>query len=801
MSRTAAVESQYKSYKKLGVNVHKFGGSSLRTSDQIQKVAGFIQKKSRAGDLIVVSANGNVTDFLFKFSLGEADALSDIKDYLCDLAGKLLDESDSFKKSLQKDLNLIQKGWQDNNLTYHHLLAFGELWSVKLLDNYAKEQSVELESLSPELFLRFEDNTLVEKFDGDYFHDFFRRLYANHSGQRYLVPGFIAQDKDGHLITLGRNGSDYTATVIGNLVNAKTVTLWTDVDGIYTADPNIIPEATRLKELSFCEAQALSELGANVLHQKTVNPLLASDIQAFIKSSDLASVTGTLTEGTRVSRDIDPNATVKTITIKNKLKEVLISDISEIEAKNIEKQLLNKQIATYANRYDKSLNRYSLYVESHDLFNCTSVINALQHYSITSDYSSALVSIVGQNIRQDRKLISNFLERIEKFDIELIYYPSNHHSICVIIDDEASKPLLSDLHSYFFSQENSIPLVVLGYGNIGKQFIKIFKSKKEAIEKEIGRKVTLKAIANSRSYAFSQTCLTENNSDPFDQISSNGNGELYEELKAYKGKELIVLDLTASSEVSERYLDFAENQWHIISANKIAPSNKDFADKVKSKLRLSKRHWLTNTTAGAGLPIQSAIKLIKESGDEITEISGIFSGSLSWLFGQFDGTSNFMDLLEVAKSNAFTEPDPREDLSGNDVIRKIRILAGEADFTEAEEDFEPAIPNEFLEGTEEDFWAKAEPINEYVDSLYQEASSNNGVLRYIATINAKKVELKLVSVTKDHAFANLNPCDNIFSIKSHWYSENPLIIQGPGAGREVTAAGVLNDLFELLRRL
>lgn len=794
MSNQTVLTPGYRSYKSLGLSVHKFGGSSLQTKEQLIKLANFINYQTNSGDLIVVSANGKVTDWLVNFQQGQKGALNKINNYLCDLADALLGQASEFKHNLKKDLNVIEKGYPEFNICQHRLLSYGELWSVRLLETYCIENNISLQALSPELFLRIEETDGVDVFSDSYSNQFFMRLFSNHQNQRYLIPGFIAQDIQGNLITLGRNGSDYSATAISKLINAKTVTIWTDVDGIYTADPNIVHNAVRLDELSFCEAQALSELGANVLHQKTVTPLLGSDIKAYIKSSNLE---GSI--GTRVSKDISQEQEVKTITIKNELKRLVINDISEISAKNIQKQLLIKQIATYANSYDKSLCRLTLYVAIDDVFSCTSIIKSFDHQVLVADGCSALISLVGQNIRQNTKLIGKFLSQLDRYAIQHIHYPGNYHTLCVFVDDSIANTILRDLHNSFFSKEESVPLVVLGYGNIGKQFVSILKQRKASIESALNKKLSLKAIANSQSYILSDSCLMDHE-DISLNLKNNSNGELFQALDSYRHKEIVIIDLTASNEVSKKYLEFASNGWHIISANKIAASDSKYAKEIKDEVNKNHRLWLTNTTAGAGLPVQTAIQKIQESGDEVAEISGIFSGSLSWLFGQYDGSQDFSKLLRVAKDNAFTEPDPREDLSGNDVIRKMKILASEVGFDNFIEDFSPALSTEFFKGDQEQFWKNSENINTYVSNLYKQASEKDCVLRYVATLNKRKLKLSLEFIEKDHPFANLNPCDNIFSIKSKWYSDNPLIIQGPGAGREVTAAGVLNDLCDLLRK-
>ena len=341
-----------------------------------------------------------------------------------------------------------------------------------------------------------------------------------------------------------------------------------------------------------------------------------------------------------------------------------------------------------------------------------------------------------------------------------------------------------------------IPLVVLGYGNIGKQFIKILKQHKKQLVKKMNQPFALIAVANSTTFHISQTCLLN---QELRLTQSNQHGQLINALDVYKGKPLVFIDLTASEWVANQYLKLAQNGWHLISANKIAAADKGWAQSVEKAIKLNQRRWLKNTTVGAGLPVQDSIRKLQTSGDQIRSISGVFSGSLSWLFGQYDGKTSFMDWVKQAQNKAYTEPDPREDLSGQDVYRKALILAGELGVEPQQIHFEPVIPAEYLKGTIDEFWQNKSTINCYIENLWQSAYQQNQRLRYLATVSAAELRVELVAVDQDHAAAGLKPGDNIFIIESGWYSDNPLVIQGPGAGREVTAAGVLTDLIEVLQ--
>ncbi len=237
----------------------------------------------------------------------------------------------------------------------------------------------------------------------------------------------------------------------------------------------------------------------------------------------------------------------------------------------------------------------------------------------------------------------------------------------------------------------------------------------------------------------------------------------------------------------------------MIAANKIAAADRVWAKQVEEVLLQKRRKWLTNTTVGAALPVQDSIRKVRAGGDQVKSVAGVFSGSLSWLLGHYDGERPFMDWVKQAHEQAYTEPDPREDLSGQDVYRKALILARELGFQPAQVVFEPVIPEDYLQSSVELFWQHHAHINAHMKAMWLQARSKHQVLRYLATVNARELRVELVAVDADHPAAQLTPGDNIFIIESQWYADNPLVIQGPGAGREVTAAGVLNDLIEVLQ--
>ncbi len=777
-------------------NVHKFGGTSLSSASQLEHVVRTFGAQVRAGDYVVVSANGKVTDLLLDLIQGQKKSLLKLLSYLNGLFESALSQPDELLATINQDLNKISEIIKRSHFNEHRVLAFGELWSAQLLSAKLDELQIANDWLDArELFVVDAQNNLANAAAA-------RQALVKHqihsrdkksSASIHIVTGFIARDEAGNCTTLGRNGSDYTATLIADLLQSPAVYLWTDVDGVYTADPNVITDAKRISNLTLSEAQALSELGSHVLHQKTMAPLLKQDTKIIINTCQKISA-GTAVERSN-DQDIQTTKQVKTLALQSDLVALSVLGISELEARQIQTRLTEGQINNYAYHFDKTQNKLSFYVEHPDWFKTTQLIKAANLTTETQESGISLISAVGQHIRQNTQVISKILNRSAGFSVHQIHYPANDHTLCVLLPDEQAIELLQDLHQTFFNLEPSIPIVVLGFGNIGRQFLNILKANKAHIEQQVNQALSVVVVANSRHFHYSEQCLLDQEIH-LDQ--ANDQEQLDLELKKYQGKPAVIIDLTASELVAKQYLTFAQNNWHIISANKVAAADRPWARQINQVLNGNHRLWQKNTTVGAALPVQSSIKNILASGDQINSVSGVFSGSLSWLFGQYDGKKPFMDWVKQAHELAYTEPDPREDLSGQDVYRKALILAQELGFSPQKVVFEPVIPEAYLDGDVEQFWQQQDNINRYMQGLWQQAQQKNQSLCYLARVSADELQVQLKFIDADHAAAQLKPSDNIFIIESVWYAANPLVIQGPGAGREVTAAGVLTDLIEVL---
>ncbi len=385
--------------------------------------------------------------------------------------------------------------------------------------------------------------------------------------------------------------------------------------------------------------------------------------------------------------------------------------------------------------------------------------------------------------------------------VEFICEAESELSLVAVLRQAPVEKLVVGVHNQIFQAQKRVALVLCGKGNIGSSWLKLFAEQKEELEKRRGMNFELVAVVDSQTYWFDpqgidpQTVLNRYHDEA---IPNEDNSWLYKVGKLQGYDDAIVLDVTASKVLANQYLDIAEQGMHLISANKVAGSaSTEYYNQVKDAFAKISRHWLYNATVGAGLPINHTVRDLRESGDEITALSGIFSGTLSWLFQQYDGSIPFSELVDLAWQQGLTEPDPRNDLDGSDVMRKLVILARESGLDVEPQSIrvESLVPEELRDISLDDFLDNSQLLNERLAERLAKAQKQDKVLRYVARLERNgKASVGVEALEKDHPLANLLPCDNIFAIESRWYKDNPLVIRGPGAGREVTAGAIQSDL-------
>jgi aspartokinase/homoserine dehydrogenase 2 len=809
---SGAIEVIQNNLARHAIQVHKFGGSSLATAECIERAIDIIKEKCQLNDIVVVSANGKTTDTLLAlYSLFTANLANGITEINAEvehainnialaqekLIGDLLNRNNSHQllSMLRKDIEQI-KSWLGTDISYHHndILAFGEVWSARLLSALLNELVCPSNSIDARDFLIIdnEQNCLVDTaISAAQLRE--RRQF----GKLAVITGYIAKDGFGNNCTLGRNGSDYSATIIASLVAANHVTLWTDVDGIYSADPRVVPSARKLNRLPNGVAKELGRLGNPVLHAKTLFPLV-NPLNQHHTHLQVASSFDARVAGTEIGQFGQIAKQELSVTFLNDL--LLAHSVSFIGDSGARAKaefspigLDNKQgfmVITQAQQ--KPLSQW---LASHDV-------------EVTFK-PVAIIATVGHCVAERGDIKAKFKRALKPAKPIDFVCGDNNHSIIAILPEPCSIELLNTVHHKITKDARNIGLVVAGMGNIGQRFLELLPSqlnKVYALENLhlVGLLSSTKALINNDGIDVVQA------NSLFQEESKNYDSEqLLAWLSHHPYDELVVVDITPSQEFSLLYEQLFALGIHIIGANKWAASSDTTT--YKKLLNTADSHhslWLGNTTVGAGLPINYAIDDLRESGDTISELSGIFSGTLSWLFESYDGTSPFSELLLDALKQGITEPDPREDLSGRDVQRKLLILARKAGFELSLEDIDcqNLVPAHLQSLSLEEFLGRASELDQYFANALAKASSESACIRYVARFKNDKesgmsAQVTLETLSLTDAFANLTPCDNIFQITSHWYQANPLIIRGAGAGRDVTAGGLHPDLVNICKQL
>lgn len=793
--------------------LHKFGGSSLADPDCYRRVVNILKEYSGDNDLVVVSAAGKTTNRLIEFSEAlEKDgrlaheALQALRQYQTGLVealiasnqrSELLDQlADEFSTlaELSAPLTTAQKA---------AILGHGEVWSSRLLAALLNQHDLAAVAQDARAFLRAETGTQPEV-DRARSYPLIKEVLAQHSHRRVVITGFMAQNQAGETVLLGRNGSDYSATVIGALAEVAKVTIWSDVAGVYSADPRLVSDACLLPLLRLDEASELARLAAPVLHSRTLQPVAQSATELNLRCSYTPE-----SGSTRIERVLASGRGAKIIT---SLDDVMLVQLNFSAGHDFDRQqqevlraLKRAQLEPLA--FEAQKDQFKLRL-AYTTEIAGGALAHLQELGLAAEIKLkegfSLVAAVGAGVTNNASHCFGFYQQLKHSPVEFISEAESGLSLVAVMRRVDIPVLVKAIHTQLFQAQKRVALALCGKGNIGSSWLSLFAQQKSELEKRHGMSFELVAVVDSQTYLFNEQGLdaaaVHAHFDD-DSVPNDGANWLQRLSSIQDYDEVVVLDVTASRELAAQYLDIAHQGMHLISANKIAGSaSSDYYYQVQDAFSKIGRHWLYNATVGAGLPINHTVRDLRESGDEIVALSGIFSGTLSWLFQQFDGSVPFAELVDLAWQQGLTEPDPRSDLDGSDVMRKLVILARESglDIEPENVKVESLVPEELKELSLDDFFDQAHLLSERLQERLTKAQRQDQVLRYVARLEKNgKARVSVEALQREHALANLLPCDNIFAIESKWYRDNPLVIRGPGAGREVTAGAIQSDLNRL----
>ncbi len=809
--------------------VHKFGGSSLADAARIAHVADLLLARDDQPQVIVVSAMHGVTDALIALAhaasrdpaaaAGQLDALIDrhrqtARALLGDAAGAAL-------APLERDFDDLQAMLRALHLLAHpaadlldYVQGLGELWSAQLLAALLRARGATAERLDAREVLRVEPSALGAVVD---WPDSSARLAdwrARHDVGRIVVTGYIARTRDGRPTTLGRNGSDYSGAIFARMFDAAELQIWTDVDGVLSADPRLVPDAVLLPRLSYDEAFELAYFGARVVHPATMSPLLDGGIPVRVRNTFRPDQPGTRIGPEPVAGD----GPVKGLTIAPRLALVEVIGTGMIgvpgTAERVFGALREAAISVVMIAQASSEHSICCAVRAEQAAHARAVLQAEFAHEIGSsllqevraETGIAVLAAVGDGMAGHPGVAAQLFTGLARAEVNVraIAQGGSERNISVAIGEADATRALRAVHAGFWLSPQTISIGLIGPGNVGAALLDQLAAAQARLRDSVRLDLRLRAIAGSTRMRLAERSLDWprwrseyiEQGEPFDVERFTAH------VHAAHLPHALIIDCSASAAIAAHYADWLAAGIHVVTPNKQAGSA-PLPQYRATRSAARHAHWRVEATVGAGLPVISTLRDLLDTGDELLAIDGILSGTLSYLFNRFDGSRPFSELVLEARANGYTEPDPRDDLSGLDVARKLVILAREwgHEIELADVNLQGLVPASLAELPRDDFLRRISELDAALDARLQQARERGTRLRFVARVDAAGARVGLVELPPEHPFAHLRPTDNIVQFTTARYRDNPLIVQGPGAGPEVTAAGVFADLLRVAQAL
>ncbi len=811
------------------MNVLKFGGSSVANAASIENVIDIIEKQSKKQSLyVVVSAMGGVTDLLLQ--AGEAASTNNkkYKDTLIEIEKRHIDaikilipiaSQSSIISKVKAQLNTLESLCEGvyllselSSKTEAVIASYGELLSSYIIAEAAKVKGLDL-------ILKDSRDVIVKNTNSKVTIDYqetnqrVKEFSKSNSNKIALFPGFVARTYNGEPTTLGRGGSDFTAAILAAAIDAKELQIWTDVSGMYTANPKIVKQAKPVRHISYHEAMELSHFGAKVIYPPTIHPVLDKDIPIVIKNTFEP-----LDNGTLITRNVEGRK--KPVTGISHIDSISIISLEGSGmvgipgfSKRLFEALFLENINVILITQASSEHSICLVVDASDAPKAKEILDATFEFEISKhkvdpvkiENDVAIIALVGDNMYHHQGLSGKMFSTLGKNNVNIraIAQGASEKNISVVIEKKDIKKALNTLHERFFEvKTKQLNLFITGVGNVGSKLLEQLEQQNKYLKDKLRLKIRVVGLSNSRKMVFDESGIDLNSWEEKLAKGKKANSQgFFEQAKEMNLRNSIFVDNTANPDIAKVYKHYLSESMAVVTCNKIACADEyTNYEELQDLSRKFNASFLYETNVGAGLPVIDTLNNLIASGDNIHKIQAVLSGSLNFVFNNFKKGVTFHDIVKQAQEEGYTEPDPKIDLSGIDVARKILILARESgkvmELNNIEN--ESFLPEESLNTTSVQGFLDSLKQNEnHFQEIFEEANKKDCRLKYVAQYEKEKAKVGLQHIPKDHPFYNLEGSDNIVLFFTDRYPEQPLIVKGAGAGADVTASGIFADIIRI----
>ncbi|MBN8838096.1 MAG: bifunctional aspartate kinase/homoserine dehydrogenase I [Sphingobacteriia bacterium] len=811
------------------MKVLKFGGSSVKNAENINKVAAILQQEKYHHAIVVVSALGGVTDLLIQTGTFASKGNEAYKETLTQLEKRHLETTKTLLPVTAQSSCLSKIKQQFNELedicegvfrlgelskrTQDKIISFGELLSSTIISTFLLSKNISNEWIDSRAVIKTDSNFGFASVDFEKTNSLINQFLQQSQQTLFIAPGFIASNEENFTTTLGRGGSDYTAAIYAAAINAEDLEIWTDVTGMMTADPRWVPNAKTIWHTSYREAMELSHFGAKVIYPPTIQPAMQRGIKIWVKNTFEPEAFGTLIE----ESPVHTNGIITGISSINHVTLLSLEGSGMVGIPGFSKRLFEALASEKVNviliTQSSSEHSICVAVNTVDAAKAQKVVDAAFDYEIKSgkveplktEHDQSIVALVGDKMKSHTGIAGKMFYAFGRngINIRAIAQGSSERNISAVVSYSNVKKAVNVLHEAFFeSAYKQLNLFIIGTGNVGSRLLAQIQQQQEYLLQQLNLQVRVTGVANSKKMLFNNDGIALHNWKET-LIHEGEESSLKHFIQSIIDKNLrnsVFVDVTANADVAKVYHQLLTKSVAVVACNKIAASS-SFQDyqKLKKASKEFSAPFLFETNVGAGLPVIGTLNDLVKSGDKVNKIQAVLSGTLNFVFNHYDGSRTFAEVVKQAQDEGYTEPDPRLDLGGTDVMRKIMILAREAGEKIEMEDIanNGFLPQSCFNGSVADFYTEMEKHEAHFKSLYNEAANKKCKLKFVATFNNGKATVGLQHIPTESDFYHLYGKDNIVLFYTQRYPEQPLVVKGAGAGADVTASGVFADIIRV----